>query len=170
MIINIIAAQSANGVIGAGGKIPWDLPEDRAFFKRLTTGNIIIMGRKTFESIGSPLPGRYNIVLSKTKNYSGDDLITVPSLEAAFKAAEEYNSSHGGDKQVFICGGEEVYRQSLGSADRIYLTQLTEEYEGDAFFPDISVYGGKRDFMLVYKEMHSSGKFSVCLYEKTLPL
>ena len=86
-MINIIAAVSKNGIIGADGKIPWDIPEDKAYFKKITSGNIVIMGRRTFEEIGYPLPNRYNIIVSEKKNFHDENLITAKSLDEALNIA-----------------------------------------------------------------------------------
>jgi dihydrofolate reductase len=133
-MINIIAALSENRVIGCGGKIPWDIPEDRAHFRRLTTGNTVIMGRRTFEEIGRPLPERINIVVSTSADYSGENLYTARSLGHALELAKGYS-----DREIFLCGGERIYREGLSVADRLYLTELDARFDGDAFFP---VLGG----------------------------
>ena len=121
-----IAAMSLNRVIGAGGKIPWHLPEDFRWFKRMTSGNVIVMGRKTFESIGKPLPDRTTIVLSRS-SFSHPGVQTVHRLEELPGLA--------GGRQVFICGGADVYAQALPLCSDLYLTLVKREVEGDAFFP-----------------------------------
>lgn len=134
-MICIIAAVAANGVIGANGGIPWDIPEDRRYFRELTTGGVVIMGRRTYESIGRPLPDRYNIVVSGTGIFAGRSLRTAGNLEKALKLGKRYISRNGaGD--IFLCGGAEIYRQGLEYADRLYLTELYDEYEGDVSFPE----------------------------------
>lgn len=130
MIISIIAAMAENRVIGRGGAIPWDIPDDRRRFRDLTMGHPVIMGRKTFESIGRPLAGRMNIILTRQPEYRKEDCRVVHSL------ADALASSAGAD-EVFICGGEEPYRLALPLADRIYLTVIHEFCAGDAFFPPI---------------------------------
>jgi len=121
-----IAAMSLNRVIGAGNKIPWHLPEDFKWFKQLTTGNIVVMGRKTFESIGKPLPKRETIILSRSQfTYPG--VRTVPELGQIDVAHET--------REVFICGGAQVYAQALPLCSDLYLTLVKREVEGDAFFP-----------------------------------
>jgi dihydrofolate reductase len=121
-----IAAMSLNRVIGAGGKIPWHLPDDFKWFKKTTTGHVIVMGRKTFESIGKPLPNRINAVLSRS-GFRHDGVHTIQSLaELAGLAA---------DREVFICGGAEVYRQTLPLCSDLYLTVVKRTVEGDTFFP-----------------------------------
>lgn len=121
-----IAAMSLNRVIGRGNQIPWHLPEDFKWFKRMTTGHVIVMGRKTFESIGKPLPNRTTIVLSRSQ-FQFPGVQTVRSLEDL--------TSLVADRQVFICGGAEVYEQALPLCSDLYLTLVKAIVEGDAFFP-----------------------------------
>lgn len=121
-----IAAMSLNRVIGAGNKIPWHLPEDFKFFKQRTMGHVLVMGRKTFESIGKPLPGRETIVLSRS-GWSHPGARTVANLDEV--------ASLAAGRTVFICGGAEIYRQALPLCAELYLTLVKREVEGDAFFP-----------------------------------
>jgi dihydrofolate reductase len=121
-----IAAMSLNRVIGSDGKIPWHLPEDFRWFKQMTTGHVIVMGRKTFESIGKALPNRETIVLSRS-GFSHPDVRTVASL-AELDAAHE-------SREIFICGGAEIYAQTLPLCSDLYLSVVKREVEGDAFFP-----------------------------------
>jgi dihydrofolate reductase len=121
-----IAAMSLNRVIGNGNKIPWHLPEDFKWFKRLTTGNVIVMGRKTFQSIGKPLPNRETIILSRSQ-FSVPGVRTISDLCQIDLANES--------REVFICGGGQVYAQALPLCSDLYLTLLKREVEGDAFFP-----------------------------------
>lgn len=130
MIISIIAAMAENRVIGRGGAIPWDIPEDRRRFRELTMGHPIIMGRKTFESIGRPLPGRRNIILSRRPEYRAEGCCVVHSFADALAAS-------AGADEVFICGGEELYGLALPQADRIYLTVVHRFCAGEALFPQI---------------------------------
>jgi dihydrofolate reductase len=128
MGISIIAAMSRNRVIGRGGAIPWKIPEDLRRFRELTLGHTVIMGRRTFESIGRPLAGRRNIVVTHQQNYSREGIVVVHSLAEAFK-------SSGTDGELFICGGSEIYRQALPLCSRIYLTLVDLDIEGDTYFP-----------------------------------
>jgi dihydrofolate reductase len=121
-----IAAMSLNRVIGAGNKIPWHLPEDFKWFKAMTTGHVIVMGRKTFESIGRALPNRETVVLSRA-GFAHPGVRTVASLDAIDPAAER--------REVFICGGAQIYEQALPRCSDLYLTVVKREVEGDAFFP-----------------------------------
>ena len=129
-MIALIAAYAENHVIGQNGCIPWDIPEEKHRFRDITMGHIIVMGRKTYEEIGRPLPGRETIVVSSTKNFDQPHCKTVTSLQDAFKLA--------GKQDVFICGGEQLYRESLPFADVLYLTEIHENFAGDAFFPGFS--------------------------------
>ena len=132
MKIAIIAAQSINGVIGSKGKIPWQgmLPADLARFKKVTMGYPVIMGRVTYESIGRPLPGRTNIVLSNNPRFSANGCTVVCSLEQSIGTARET-----GKERAFIIGGEKVYEQALPKASEIFLTVVSHHFEGDTRFP-----------------------------------
>jgi len=124
-----IAAMSLNRVIGAGNKIPWHLAEDFKWFKRMTTGQVIVMGRKTFESIGKPLPNRTTIVVSRSAP-AIPGVQTISDLEQL----QQPNGSWDG-KEIFICGGAQIYQQALPLCSDLYLTLVKREVEGDAFFP-----------------------------------
>ena len=132
MRISIIAAVAENGVIGRGGKLPWHLSDDLRRFKRLTTGHTIVMGRRTWESIGRPLPGRRTVVVSRQPQYRVDaeGVDVAASLDAALRIAEA-----AGDDEVFIIGGAEIYRSALPTAERLYLTRVMADPQGDAHFP-----------------------------------
>lgn len=121
-----IAAMSLNRVIGRGNEIPWHLPEDFKFFKQTTMGHVLVMGRKTFESIGRALPGRETIVLSRA-GFSHPDVKCVGSVDQLPPSTPE--------KRIFICGGAEIYRQTLPLCAELYLTRVKREVEGDALFP-----------------------------------
>ncbi|MFN4080442.1 MAG: type 3 dihydrofolate reductase [Saprospiraceae bacterium] len=132
MIVSAIAAVARNGVIGKDNQIPWYLPADLAWFKRTTLHRHVIMGRKSFESIGRPLPKRVNIVVTRNPFYIADGILALPSVEDALAMARDH-----GETEAFIIGGGEIYRQSMRYWDRIYLTEVDIESEGDAFFPEI---------------------------------
>lgn len=127
-MIKIIVATSKNRVIGNDNSLIWSLPSDLKHFKKLTTDNSIVMGRKTYESIGRPLPNRRNIIITRQEDYEVDDCEVVGSLEEALLLCG-YN--------CFIIGGGEIYKQSMNIADKIYLTLIDEEFEGDTYFPEI---------------------------------
>jgi dihydrofolate reductase len=130
MKVSLIAAVAENGVIGRDNGLPWRLPEDLQYFKRVTLGKPIIMGRKTFESIGRALPGRVNIVISRHPATSSDNLRWVDSPDAALLLARQL-----GADEAMIIGGEAIYRALLPGATRLYITEVHAAIEGDAFFP-----------------------------------
>ena len=132
MLLSLLVAISENNVIGKDNKLPWHLPEDLKYFKNTTWAMPIIMGRKTFESIGKPLPGRTNIVITRNKKWKGDGVKIVHDLEQARKTGEDLDV-----KEIFVIGGAEIFKTSLPKADRIYLTRIHQSFEGDAFFPAI---------------------------------
>lgn len=127
--ISIIVAMSKNRVIGVKNSLPWHISEDLKRFKRLTTGYPIIMGRKTFESIGKPLPERRNIVISRNQNLKVQDVEVVKSIEDALKICSSENL-------IYIIGGEQIYNLAMPYANNIHLTEVNKEVEGDAFFPE----------------------------------
>jgi dihydrofolate reductase len=130
MILSIIAAMSENRVIGAGNKIPWTIPSDLKRFSEITMGHPVIFGRKTFESIGRPLPGRKNIILSGHRGLQVEGAVVAHGLAEALELC-------GGEEEVFICGGGPLYQEAMSRADRIYLSVIHRNYEGDTFFPEI---------------------------------
>lgn len=131
MRVVIVAAVARNGVIGRDGRLPWNLPEDLARFKRLTMGHTMVMGRRTFESIGRALPGRTTVVVTRSPNWVGPPgVLRAGSLEEALEAAVP-------DDVVFVVGGEEVFRRALEVADVMELTEVDAEPDGDAFFPSV---------------------------------
>ncbi len=136
MRIALVVAVARRGVIGAGGELAWRISDDLRWFKKVTLGKPIIMGRKTFDSIGRALPGRDNIVVTRNAGFVADGVFTARSIEAAIKLGQECAAQNGAD-EVCIIGGGEIYAQSLAEADRIYLTRIDAEIDGDAFFPEI---------------------------------
>lgn len=164
MEIVLIAAVAENGVIGADGAIPWNLPADLARFKRLTTGHPVILGRRTHEQIvsrlGEPLPDRTSIVLTTTGVEPHDRVIQVDSIETALSAAEKCDSS-----TVFVAGGETVYEQTLDLADRLELTELTDTYEGNATFPDLD----RSKWTVTSREDHEEFAFVTYVRKKATP-
>lgn len=129
MNISIIVAFANNRVIGLNNQLPWNLPSDLKHFKEITMGKPVIMGRKTYESIGRPLPGRKNIVLTRIKHFDIAGCTVVHSLEEALIVAED-------GEEVFVIGGETVYREALPLADKMVITHIHADFEGDAFFPE----------------------------------
>lgn len=137
--ISIIAAMAKNRTIGINNKLPWNIPEDLAYFKKVTMGKPLVMGRKTFESIveqlGKPLPGRTNIVVSESGFRAGNTTV-INNFDKAIQEAKKLAKDNGYE-EMFVIGGRQLYEQALRVADRIYLTEIHEEYEGDAFFPKL---------------------------------
>lgn len=131
MTISIIAAVATNNVIGRNNKLPWHLPADLKRLKQTTMGHHVIMGRKTFQEIGKPLPGRINVVITRNVDFNPGGVAIARSIEEAVSKAEA-----AGDDEIFILGGEEIFRQTLHRADRMYLTRVHAEPEGDTFFPE----------------------------------
>lgn len=152
-MIALVVAHGTNRVIGNQGQIPWDLPEDLHHFRDLTTGHAIVMGRKTYESIGRPLPGRLNIVVSRTVNFEGENLMTVSSIEEAIKAA--------GDRDVYFSGGAKIYEESLPLVERMYITEVDGAFDGDAFFPEYDTSQFER---IVEKEFHEELPYRFVTY------
>lgn len=138
MKLCMIAAMGCNRVIGKDNKMPWNLPADLQFFKKVTLGNPIIMGRKTYDSIGRPLPGRLNIILTRNQSLKIDGCTVVNSLDEALNVASDTDSD-----EVFITGGAHLYNKFLQDTDRLYLTLIDEIFEGDTFFPDYTQYQWK---------------------------
>lgn len=130
MTISIIVAAAQNNAIGKNNELLWHLSEDLKRFKRLTTGHSIIMGRKTFDSIGKPLPNRRSIIITRQHDLKIEGCEVVHSLDEAIQLCK-------GEPEVFIIGGAEIYKQSLEKANKIYLTRVYADFEGDAFFPEI---------------------------------
>ncbi len=128
-MIGLIVARSKNNVIGKNGEIPWKIKGEQKQFRELTTGNVVIMGRKSYEEIGHPLPNRRNIIVSGTKKFAGDNLETVSSLQEAIAVA--------GDAAIYVAGGYGLFKEALPLADKMYITEVDMIVEdGDVFFPE----------------------------------
>jgi dihydrofolate reductase len=158
--ISVIAALARNRVIGIENRLPWRLPEDLAHFKALTLNHPILMGRKTFESLGRPLPGRTNIVITRNPDYQPDGCLAADSLAAAIALCRDAD-------EIFFIGGADLYAQAIPLADRLYLTEVDIEVEGDAWFPDYD----ERAFREVSREAHTGVKgdtlgFDFAVYER----
>lgn len=164
--VAMIAAVADNGVIGSAGNIPWRLPTDFAFFRRMTLGKPLLMGRKTFESIGKPLPGRTNIVVTRQKGYQPDGVIVIDSLAAALDHAQAIAAADAVE-EVMIGGGAEIYREAMPLADRLYITHVAAEPAGDALFPaiDPAVWELEAEPELARTERDSTG-FRVKIYRR----
>ena len=135
MKISLIVAVSRNGVIGIDNQLPWHLPEDLKYFKSVTMGKPIIMGRKTFDSIGRPLPGRTNIVITRNSSWQVEGVEVAQTLAQAMTLGKLACAQADVD-EVMVIGGEQIYRMTLPAADRLYLTEVQAEVEGDATFPE----------------------------------
>jgi dihydrofolate reductase len=144
-LITLIVAVSDNGVIGRENALPWHLPEDLKRFKRLTMGKPMIMGRKTFESIGKPLPGRLNIVVTRDTNYRREGVSVVHGVDEAIAAA-------AGAPELMVIGGSELFRQFLPRAGRVHLTRVHAQVEGDVTWPPLDT----RSWEVVEKEQHAA--------------
>ena len=161
MIISIIVAMDKKGVIGLEGDLPWHLSADLKHFKAITMGKPLIMGRKTHESIGRPLPSRQNIVLTHSQDFKAEGCVVVHSLEDAFQAAGDVD-------EVMIMGGSGIYDQSLMLADRLYLTEVHADVKGDVSFPEFD----KSQWIEIEREAHMADEknefdFSFIVLEKT---
>ena len=149
MRVSLIVAVSANGTIGRDGGLPWRLSNDLRYFKDVTMGKPIIMGRKTFESIGRPLPGRPNFVVSRNPHFTAPGVDVFGSLTSAIDAAKSQDA-----EEAMIIGGAALYEDGLGLADRIYLTEVHAEIDGDVSFPDLST----ADWAEISRQRHAAGE------------
>lgn len=128
-MINLIVARSKNNVIGKDGNLPWNIPGEQSLFKQLTTGNAVVMGRKTYEEIGHPLPDRINIVVSESARFFGENLKTAKSLKEAIALC--------GNTDIYVCGGYRLYKEAIPIVDKMYITEVDLEIkDGDVFFPE----------------------------------
>ena len=132
MIISLVVAAATNNAIGKEGQMPWHLPNDMKHFKNVTWGMPVVMGRKTFESLGKALPGRKNIVITRQEGWAADNTVVVKSLEDALFVAGQTDAL-----EVMVIGGGEIYKQSLEIADKIYMPRVHATLDGDTFFPEI---------------------------------
>jgi dihydrofolate reductase len=153
MKISLIAAVSCNGVIGNEGGIPWHLPADLKYFKSVTMGKPIVMGRKTWESLGRPLPGRKNIVISRNKKFQAEGCEVVRGIDAAIDAA-------GDAEELMVIGGAAIYEAFFSRADHLYLTRVECDVEGDTRFPEFS----KEEWRLISQEMYPADEKNAFAY------
>lgn len=138
MRLAMIVAVAENNVIGINNKLPWHLPDDLRYFKLVTMGKPVIAGRKTFDSLRGPLPGRTNIVITRDREYRREGISVVYSLDEAISLAEDVALINGCE-ELMIIGGEQIYREALPRADRLYLTRVHRSFDGDAFFPELDL-------------------------------
>ena len=167
MKLALICAMASNGVIGNRNALPWRLPEDLRHFRRTTMGHSIIMGRKTFESIGQPLPGRSNIVVSRQPGYSAEGVKVRDSLAAAWRLAETISAIDGAE-QAFVIGGAELYRQAMPEAELFHLTRIHAEVAGDTTLEGFN----EADWQEISRQDHSRDpenpyNYSICLLGRT---
>ena len=133
--VSILVAMAKNRVIGRNNALPWQLPPDLKRFKQLTMGHHIVMGRKTYESIGRPLPGRTSVIITRQPDYQVPGAIVVASIDQALKVC---SAGKEVDQEIFVIGGAQIYRQSLGLCQRIYITEIQQEFDGDTLFPELN--------------------------------
>jgi dihydrofolate reductase len=140
MKLSLIVATAHNNVIGRNNELPWHLPQDLKYFKSHTLGKPIIMGRKTFESIGKPLPSRTNIVITRQKDWSFSGVLVAKNIAEALEIGQTFrNEQNNLAEEIVVIGGAEIYRHTLPIADRVYLTQIEADIDGaDAYFPELS--------------------------------
>ena len=147
MKISLIAAVAENGVIGQNNDMPWHLPDDFAFFKRKTSHHPIIMGRKSLEALGKPLPNRTNIVVTRNPDFKAQGVTVVHTLDDAIVEAKAVNQ-----EEIFVIGGAEIYKMALPTATTLYLTEIHRAYEGDTYFPTFD----KSEWQEVSRHPHSA--------------
>lgn len=160
-MISHIAAVSKNRVIGNNGQLPWKISEDLKYFKARTKNKCIIMGRKTFDSLGKPLPDRRNVVVTRDKNWQHPGCVVFHNVLEAIRDCQKHSSTFG--DEIMIVGGAEIYTQTLFLAQRLYITLIDDEIPGDAFYPD-----WQEEFELKEKvDREENGyKYSFCLFER----
>lgn len=150
-IISIVAAVAEkNRAIGKDNKLLWHIPEDLKRFKQITSGHVVVMGQKTFESLGKPLPNRTNIIISNNSNFSSQNVIVAGSIEKSLEKAKEIEK-----EEIFICGGGSIYRQFMPLAGKLYLTIVEGNFEADTFFPDYAEFK-----KTIREEKRSDGKYN----------
>jgi len=157
MRLSIIVAMDDNQLIGKDNTLPWNLPADLDYFKRTTTGKTVLMGRKTYESIGRPLPNRRNVIISRNANFKAPGCEVIGAIESALELAKE-------DDEIMIMGGASFYEQMLPSVNRLYITQIEGVYAGDAYFPSFN----RDDFVETFRESHQPDEKNKHTYHFTI--
>lgn len=157
--LELIVAHAKNGVIGKNGTMPWHLSEDLKHFKAVTMGCPVVMGRKTHESIGRPLPGRRNVVISRNPDYQAQGCETVASLEAALDLLADA-------PKVFVIGGAQIYRQALEKCQSAWVTEIDLEVEGDAFFPELDPIHWERHLLRTVDATETTPKLVFCRFDR----
>jgi dihydrofolate reductase len=160
-IVSMIVATAHDNVIGKNNQMPWHLPADLAYFKRVTLGKPVIMGRKTFESIGRPLPGRQNIVISRDKHFHATGVDVVNSVEQALLTC-------GDTEEVMVIGGGSIYQHCLARADRLYITHIDAQLDGDTRFPMVDLVNDWQLFSEAHHDADQSTTFNLrfCVYQR----
>jgi dihydrofolate reductase len=156
--VDLVAAVAANGIIGKNGKLPWHLPEDLQHFKRVTMGHPVIMGRRTWESLKAPLPGRENIVVTRQAGYEAPGAAVASSLEAALALC-------AGESVACVIGGEDLFRESLPLASRLVMTEIKQDFSGDTWFPEYD----RSQWKEARREAHAAAngtRFDFVVYER----
>jgi dihydrofolate reductase len=165
MILSLIAAVGKNGIIGSNGDLPWHLPADMKFFSKTTRGHHVLMGRKNFESIPAkfrPLPGRPNIIVTRNSEYTADGAHVVSSIDAGISYAK-----HRGEEELFIIGGGEIYQQTIDQAERMYLTHVNAQPEGETHFPSFDPEEWNKEEILYHpKDDIHNYSFQICVYTR----
>lgn len=164
-MLSLVVAMGKNRCIGKDGQMPWHLPADLKHFKKLTSGHPVVMGRKTFESIGKPLPARTNIVITRNTDYLQEGVLVVGSIKEALKFGQKIND------KVFIIGGGEIFKETLSLAEELVITEIDFEPEGDTFFPVVPA----EEWEEISKECHAADEqntydFCIITYKKRVPL
>lgn len=154
-MIYIVAAYSKNKIIGKNNALPWNIKGELKRFKELTTNHICVMGRLTFESIGKPLPNRLNVIISKTKEFKGDNLITFSSFKQALQ--------HFNNEDIYIIGGAKIFQQAIDIADKLYITEIDFDYDGDTYFPEFDKSKYKKE---INEEITSPIPYKYVTYTK----
>lgn len=162
--VSIIAAVAQNRVIGQNGRLPWELPEDMYWFKTQTMHKPVIMGRKTFEAIGRPLPRRLNIVISRKGEEEKENLLWTASVEEALEKARQ--APDYANVEIMILGGGEIYSQTLALADRLYLTEIDASPDGDAWFPSFDKRLWERKILEEYPSQNGQPAFVITQYDR----
>jgi dihydrofolate reductase len=169
MKVIAIAAVGKNGVIGRGSELPWDIPEDMRFFRESTRGQIVVMGRKTYDSLGKALPARRNAVITRNTSWTVPDAEVYSDLSSALKALGPV--AKAGNQDLFVIGGAEIYGLSLPFLDEVWLTEIDSEFEGDVFFPQyrdgcFEAAGFVRSEVRDQREFSSPHRYRFCVYRR----
>jgi dihydrofolate reductase len=164
MIVSMVVAMGENRVIGRDGRLPWHIPGDLKLFKQITMGKPIIMGRKTWESIGRPLPGRPHVVITRDTNYKAAGAHVVHDLDRALSVAQGLAVALD-EEEIMIIGGAEIYRLAMVKADRLYLTEVALSPDGDAFFPDFDIAQWREISRMAFPSVDGSSSYSLVIRE-----